>query len=109
MKKIFLTILLSVAVLTPAFAENMVPVHTEFTASTTSSKALDKRGNRVYLLMQNKDSTNSIRIHFDTASETDGVVIGAGGNWEMTAVPTGEVYIDALGGTPQVAIVEGKR
>lgn len=79
-----------------------------FTASTTSSKALDAQKYRKYLLIQNQGSVD-IYVKFRGAStSSEGIIISAGGNYEPERPPKEAVYIESASGTPTVWIVEGK-
>lgn len=79
-----------------------------FTATTTSAQAMPAAIDRKYLLVQNKGAV-SVYLKFDSAhSANEGVVIVAGGNYEVLKAPTNAIYIKSASSTSEVAIYEGK-
>lgn len=91
----------------PVFANTKIVTQTTASASGTSTKILDARTTRNYLLFQNNGATN-IYLKFDAIhSGTEGIVVIAGGVWEPIEVPRNSIWIKAASATPSYTILEG--
>jgi hypothetical protein len=77
-------------------------------ATGTSTKLMSANFYRQYLMIQNNGSA-SISIKFGAVqSATEGILIPAGGNWEMIKPTTESIYVIAVTGTQAFYYVEGQ-
>lgn len=81
----------------------------EVTLSTTSTKILDAKTSRNYLLIQNNDASISVYLKFAAAHGVGEkfIVIPPGGNYEPLTVPTDAIYMKSASGVPVVTVIYG--
>lgn len=87
--------------------QTSIKAQTTVATSTSSAKVLNANPDRKYLLIINVGAT-AVTIYFGGANVSSaGVVIGAGGNYEPSKVPTDVIWAKAASGTPSLNIIEG--
>lgn len=103
---VILSVFISIHALAGEYFE--VAQQPEISVTTTSVKLVDARGNRTYLLIQNK-GTQNVYLKFGSANTgTEGILLAAKGNYEPFKIPTAAVYAISESGTQNVIVIEGK-
>lgn len=101
----------SVTVVSNKLPQSGVFANTQKTVTNSSTQLVAANPARQYLLIQNKDATANVWVNFGTGAATtgNGILIGAGGVYEMTATQTTQA-MQVIGDTASnanVVVVEG--
>jgi hypothetical protein len=108
MKALIVLILLSSELAYGQAYNCKITSQTEFSASTTSVRALDLESARRCLTVQNKGSS-TIYIKFNSIhSGTEGIAVTGGGNWEPFIVPINSIWIKSAAGIVTATVLEGQ-
>lgn len=77
------------------------------TATTTSTKVLDAKQDRAYLLILNMGVGDIVVKPAAVQSANEGLTVFGGGAWEPQNVPRDAIYLKTLSGTEPYYIIEG--
>jgi hypothetical protein len=84
--------------------------NTQKTVTSTSAQLMAAAAARNYLLIQNKDASGSIYLNFGAGAATvaNGVLVGPGGNYEPSVIPTDAIQaIGSIASNANIVVVEG--
>ncbi len=110
MKKVLLLTAIVIAVVKASAGPITFTVSNQSVASVTtaSTKFLSANSKRTYLLIQNNGSTNVIVKFGSAQTGSEGIVIPAGGNYEMFKPSIDAVYMKSASSTDSVQLLEGQ-
>lgn len=80
----------------------------QLTASTVSTKILEGKAARNYLLIVN-NGANPVYIKLaNPQTSNEGLIIPSGGNWEPALPPSDALFVKTAFGTTALTIITGK-
>lgn len=82
-------------------------ITSEVTATTTSTKVLDKDEGRCAFFIQNKGSQDVWVKMVSAHSGSEGVLIVPGGNWSPESAPRDAVYVKSSASTSAIVVADG--